>query len=206
MIQPIIDQMKKEGISIAIIFVSFLLLISCSKVEPEITDNVTPNMEEYVSLPVRSSPRPETTTGIPHIQIDVEPVPEVHEEMIRRIYAIPGIEDRPSVISSWRGLWLSEDVSVVQAEALIDEREFGHIHNDGSLHIFLDSRRAIQAVNAGWAIFHPFALQGLQGWEGFVMLYTPQSFDELDVVFLLIVDGYNHVTGQLLQASDYYDL
>jgi phospholipase/carboxylesterase len=204
MIHPSINQMKKEGSSIAIILVSFLLLISCSKVEPEISDDVPPNQVEYIALPIRSAPRPETTTGIPHIQIDVEPVPEVHEELIRRIYAIPGIEDRPSVISSWRGLWLSEDVPVVQTEALIDEREFGHIHNDGSLHIFLDSRRAIQAVNTGWAIFHPFALQGLQGWEGFVMLYTPQSMDELDVTFLLIVDGYNNVTGQMLLASDYY--
>jgi phospholipase/carboxylesterase len=197
--------MKKVRSSISILLISFLALISCDKDEPEIADNVPPKVVEKDNLPIRSGPRPETTTGIPHVQIDVELVAEVHEEMIRRIYAIPGIEDQPSVIASWRGLWISEDVSVVQAEALINGREFAHIHADGSLHIFLEPIWAIQAVKAGWAIFHPFAVQELEGWEGFVMLYTPQSFDELDVTFRLIVDGYNYVSGQMILATDFYD-
>jgi len=37
------------------------------------------------------------------------------------------------------------------------------------------------------------------------MLYTPQSMEELDVTFQLIVDGYNFVTGQKIKAIDYYD-
>ena len=196
--------MKKVRSSISILIITFLALISCDKDEPEIADNVPPKVVEKDNLAIRSGPRPETTTGIPHVQIDVELVPEVHEEMIRRIYAIPGIEDQPSVIASWQGLWLSEDVSVVQAEALIDGREFAHIHADGSLHIFLEPIWAIQAVKAGWAVFHPFAVQELEGWEGFVMLYTPQSMEELDVTFQLIVDAYNNVTGQNLIATDYY--
>ena len=197
--------MKKVRSSIPILLISFLVLISCDKDEPEIADIVPPKVVEKDNLPIRSGPRPETTTGVPHVQIDVELIPEVHDEMIRRIYAIPGIEDQPSVIGSWRGLWLSEDVSVVQAEALIDGREFAHIHADGSLHIFLDPIWAIQAVKAGWAVFHPFAVQDLEGWEGFVILYTPQSFDELDVTFRLTVDGYNNVSGQMIQATDFYE-
>ena len=197
--------MKKVRSSISIVFISFLVLISCDKDVPEIVDNVTLNLVENDTLSVRSGPRPETTTEIPHVQIGVELVPEVHEEMVRRIYAIPGIEDRPSVISSWRGLWISEDVGLVQADALIGGREFAHIHTDGSLHIFLEPMRAIQAVETGWAVLHPFAVQGLQGWDGFVMLYTPQSFDELNVTFQLIVDGYNYVTGQLIKATDFYN-
>ena len=40
------------------------------------------------------------------------------------------------------------------------------------------------------------------GWEGLVMLYTPQSEAELEIIFQLIVESYNHVTGQTIQASD----
>ena len=36
------------------------------------------------------------------------------------------------------------------------------------------------------------------------MLYTPQSIDELNVTFQLIVNGYNYVTGESILASDYY--
>jgi phospholipase/carboxylesterase len=35
------------------------------------------------------------------------------------------------------------------------------------------------------------------------MLYTPQSMDELEVTFQLIVDGYNYVTGKNVAAKDY---
>ncbi len=38
------------------------------------------------------------------------------------------------------------------------------------------------------------------------MLYTPRSMEELDVTFQLIVDGFNFVTGQNIQATDYYDV
>jgi phospholipase/carboxylesterase len=201
--------MKRGISSIPVILLAFLLLISCNKEEFLIDENDSnddPSTPlEYVTLPKRPGPRPETTTGIPHIQIDVELVPEVHEEMIRRIFSVPGIEEEPSVIAQWRGMWLKEDVDVAQPEALIEGREFGHIHDDGSLHIFLDSRRAIQAVDAGWAVFHPFAVQELRGWEGFVMLYTPQSIEELDVTFQLIVDAFNYVSGQTLSATDFYE-
>ena len=189
----------------SIVLIAFLLLISCNNNEPEVQNNATSGLVDQKALPIRSGPRPETTMRVPHVQIDVEPVPEVHEEMVRRVYAIPGIEDRPSVVASWRGLWLSENLTVFKPEALIGGREFAHIHTDGSLHIFLEPERAIEAVETGWAIFHPFAVQGLEGWDGFVMLYTPQSFDELDVTFQLIVDGYNYVTGQRISATDYYD-
>ena len=159
-----------------------------------------------VPLPKRTSPRPETTLDVPHVQIGVEPVPTVNKELFRRVYSISGIENRRSIISlpGTRGLWLSEKVSLEHPEVIVAGREFAHIHPDGSLHISLPPARALEAVEAGWAIQHPFASQR-KGWEGFVMLYTPQSMEELDVIFQLIVDGYNFVTGQKIQATDYYD-
>ena len=151
---------------------------------------------QYVKLPVRPGPRPETTHNIPHVQIGVEVVPVVNDEMARKVYSIPGIEDRASVIASWRGMWLSDSLTILRPEAIIGGREFGHIHHDGSLHIFLEPDRADEAVETGWAVHHPFAVGNSDGWDGFVMLYTPQSLDELEVTMQLIIDGYNFVTGQ----------
>lgn len=160
---------------------------------------------EYAELPQRVGEVPETTNSVPHQQIDVEPVAELHEELIRRVYSMPGVEEKPSVVSPWQGISLVNNVSIHVPDAIIGDREFAHIHHDGSLHIFIEPFRALEAVNAGWAVLHPFAVQRLDGYEGFVMLYTPQTSDELDVIFQLIVDGYNYVTDQRLIASDYYD-
>jgi hypothetical protein len=40
------------------------------------------------------------------------------------------------------------------------------------------------------------------GNEGMVMLYTPLDMDELNVVFGLILDSYNFVTGSSLQPKE----
>ena len=40
--------------------------------------------------------------------------------------------------------------------------------------------------------------------EGMVMLYTPLDLDELDVVFGLILDSYNFVTGQNLRPENVF--
>lgn len=182
------------------LYISTLLLSGCSSSDDlDVDDDF-----DAEGLPARCDSRPETTTGVPHVQIGVELVPEVNEELFRRVYSLPGIENRPSVIAAWRGLWLTDQVTVVVPAALISGREFGHIHDDGSLHIFLEPSRANESVAACWGVFHPFAVQQQAGWDGFVMLYTPQSINELNVTFQLIVDGYNYVTGQNLLATDYY--
>ncbi len=191
--------------NILIILIAFLFLASCDDNEQEIESTTQTEMTEYKTLPIRDGERPATTSNIPHVQLDLDLVQDVHEEMIRRIYTIPGIEEKPSAILSWQGLWISESVTIVQTEAVISGRELGHVHDDGSLHIYLEPQRATEAIEAGWAVSHPFAVQGQAGWEGFVMLYTPQSIEELNVTFQLIVDAYNYVTEQDIVATDYYN-
>lgn len=191
-------------------------MLSCNNDDKE---KIITNPSEGISkveLYKRPGLRPETTLTVPHFQIGVNPVPEVNEELYRRVYSIPGIEQKPSAASNWDGLYLTEDVSMAKPEATIEDREFGHIHTDGSLHIFLDPSRSQEAVDSCWAVFHPWALQETEtgeqtepgeeqkSWKGFVMLYTPLSIEELNVTFQLIVDGYNNVTGQNIIATDFY--
>lgn len=149
-------------------------------------------------LPVRQMPRPETTNGVPHIQLGAVAVPEYSAEILRRVAGLPGVELRNSALSlpGARGFQLVDDFPVAQPQAIIRAREFAHIHPDGSLHASLEPTLAQAAVNAGWAIHHPWANERA-GWEGFVMLYTPVSGEELEVVFQLVVSSYEYVTGQI---------
>ena len=99
-------------------------------------------------------------------------------------------------------MWLSDDIALAHPETIVSGREFAHIHPDGSLHAPLPYERALEVAEKGWGERHPWADQR-DGWDGFVMLYTPQTMDELDITFQLIVESYNHVTGQTVQASDF---
>lgn len=156
-----------------------------------------------VHLPRRTGPRPVTHKGMPHAQTGVHPVPGVKAELFRRAYALPDVENRPTIISvpGARALWLHETAPLAHPEVITAGREFAHIHPDGSLHVSLPPARARQAVEAGWAEPHPLA--EVMGNEGMVMLYTPRTMDELDVIFQLIVDSYNFVTGRAVDAAAY---
>jgi hypothetical protein len=155
-------------------------------------------------LPERTGPPIEVTEGVPHVQINVEPVPELHEELLRRVALLPGLEVRPTVIGMYgtKGFWLLEDLKLSNPQAIYRGREFAHLHVDGSLHASLAPERALEAVSRGWAVRHPSA-QYHARIQGFVMLHTPGTAAELDVIFRLIVDGYNFVSGQDIQAADY---
>lgn len=154
------------------------------------------------ALPARAGPAPKTTHGMPHMQIGVEPDPEILAELFRRSFSLPDVENRPTVISlpGARALWLAEGVDLVRPEAIVAGREFAHIHPDGSLHASLHPSRANEAVETGWAELHPIAI--MSGNEGLVMLFTPQTMAELAVIFQLIVDSYNFITGREVDAQE----
>ena len=135
------------------------------------------------------------------MQIDVALEPAVDRELRRQVYALPGVLDRTSVISipGARALWLADDVDLKKPEAILRGREFAHIHPDGSLHATLPQDLAREAIEAGWGEPHPIARQ--LGMPGLVMLYTPLTIQELDVVVRLVVDSYNFVTGRSVDAA-----
>jgi len=157
---------------------------------------VVPASAEIHNLPTRETPRPVTTDGIPHIQIDVEAVPEIAAKLLERVSTISGVELRRTVVgrAGSTGFWLKDDINLVRPESIIRGREFAHSHPDGSLHASLPPELAVKAIEAGWAVHHPWAAQK-PGMEGFVMIYTPVSQDELDVVFELVEQSYNFVAG-----------
>ncbi len=172
---------------------------ACTPADVQIEEELTMT---FPALPERQSPRPQTTGSVPHQQIGVEPVPEVNEELFRRAFMLPGVENRPSTFSlpGARGLWINDSVPIVRQDQIVSGREFAHIHPDGSLHASLPLDRAQEAVKAGWGEPQPIA-ESL-GVPGLMILYTPQTLDELETVLQLIVDSYNFVTGGTIDLTD----
>ncbi len=153
-------------------------------------------MAQDITLPERQGPRPETTNGVPHTQIGVVPTPELSEELLRRVDAFPGVILGATRVSlpGAVGFRLGDNVTLEHPEVIVGGREFAHLHPDGSLHASLAPETAEAAITAGWAVSHPWATQRV-GWEGFVMIYTPHSEQELEVVYDLVKASYTFVTG-----------
>lgn len=154
---------------------------------------------ETEHLPAKATPIPATTDSVPHVQLGIEPDPEISTALLTHIARIPGVEVRNTVISlpGALGFWLTDDVVLAKPYAIVGGREFAHVHPDGSLHASLPPALAVKAVEAGWAVHHPWA-DKRKGWEGFVMIYTPVNEEELKIVLQLIVASYNYVTGRNL--------
>ena len=60
------------------------------------------------------------------------------------------------------------------------------------MHLTLPPDRAREAIEAGSAELHPIARQ--MGREDLVLVYTPRTFDELEVLWDLVLDAYCYVT------------
>ena len=176
--------------------------------EPEATRGFP---DDLSILPERTGERRRTTGDVPHQQLNAEPVPEIDAELRRRVFALPGVEDRASERSlpGARGLWFTAGLELVRADVLGgardgvlgSSREFAHIHPDGSLHVWLPVERAIEVHETKWGELHPWVdREGF--WDGVVMLYTPESLDELEVAVRIVVDAYNFITGENLDPAD----
>jgi hypothetical protein len=150
------------------------------------------------ALPERSGSRPRTTPTNPHTQLEQNPTREVVEELARRVFALPDVQERPSAISvpGARALSLSEDVQSGPQEAFMIGQEFAHIHPmpDGSLHAALPPEVAQEAVEKGWAEQHPVARMGYIP-QNVVMIYAPRDAQEIEVVAGLVVEAYCYAGG-----------
>ena len=149
-------------------------------------------------LPKRSGSRPRTTPTNPHTQQEQNPEREVVDELARRIFALPGVEERPSAISvpGARALWLREELPAGPQEAFMIGREFAHIHPmpDGSLHVALPPEVAQEAMRKGWAEQHPVARMGYIP-QNVVMIYAPRDAQEIEVVAGLVDEAYRYASG-----------
>ena len=150
-----------------------------------------------MSLPKRDAPATKTSGTVPHVQIDAKTDDAINDTLRGLAFALPGVSEKPTIVSlpGALGMWLEKGVSVAQPKTIISGREFSHIHVDGSLHTPLPPARAREVAELGWGERHPWA-ERFDGWDGLVMLFSPRTSEELSVVYQLIVESYNYVTGR----------
>lgn len=162
----------------------------------------TTSVAERIDLPKRDTPIPRTTSGVPHIQLGVEAVPAYSEMLLEKVALFPGVTLGPTRVSlpGAVGFHVNKDVALARPDVIVGGREFAHLHPDGSLHASLNPDLAKAAVQAGWAVAHPWAKRRA-GWEGFVMIFTPTTEAELDVVVKLVEQSYSFVTDRDPSAS-----
>jgi len=153
------------------------------------------------TLPPRAGSRPRTTPSNPHTQLDQQPEDRtLREELAARLWSLPDVEERPTVISvpGARALWLRDGVTAGPPEAFMLEREFAHLHpgHDQSLHATLPPDLAGAAIAAGWAELHPVARLGYIP-ATTVTLYAPRNWDELEIIHGLLLASYRFAGGRL---------
>lgn len=157
---------------------------------PAPTDQV-----EVAPIPLRAPPAAVTTGEVPHRQID----PQVNQlaiaELQGRVLEMAEAElgQSASVVDAAE-IRVREGIRVERPECLVAGRAFAHIHFDGSLHGVIPHARIPDAEAAGWIERHPWS--GVRpGFEAYVLIFTPRSSEEVDVVLDLIREGLNFVTG-----------
>jgi hypothetical protein len=147
----------------------------------------------------RPGARPRTTPTNPHTQLDQQAdQPDAGAALAQRIFALEGIEERPSAISvpGARALWLEDGLAGGPREAFLIGNEFAHLHPspDGSLHLMLPVPVAERVVELGWGEPHPVARMGLIPPTA-LMVYAPRDEEELDVVVALVEASYRFARG-----------
>lgn len=191
---------------------AIIIVGACSGAEPEPVATVPPEGEtpavetptaDTLDLPVREGPRRRTTGSVPHIQLDAELVPAVDAELRRRAFQLPGVENLASdrSLPGARGIAFSDGFDLARADVIAGSREFAHVHPDGSLHVWLAVDSAFEVDDKKWGEIHPWVERD-GFWDGVVMVYTPETLDELDVTIQILVDAYNFVTGANLRPAD----
>lgn len=150
-------------------------------------------------LPRRKGPKPVTSLGMPHQQLDQQPDQQrLRDALAQRVFALPDVVERPSGVSvpGARALVLEEDAAHGPDDAFMVGREFAHLHPppDQSLHMALPRDIAQAAIDAGWAEPHPLAAR-MHGSSIAVMVFAPRTDDEVDVVARLVEASYRNATS-----------
>ena len=152
-----------------------------------------------LNLPRRTGGRPQTTGPMPNIQLDHLGSPELHEALKARLFGLPDVEERQTIVSDprARAMWLCEGVPPGDPDAFLAGREFGHFHPwDRSMHVILPMGVAAAAVQVGWAEVHPgVPLFGLP--ENRLMVYGPRDDEELEAVYGLLLEAYRYAGGRV---------
>ena len=154
-------------------------------------------MHDKLNLPQRSGPKPDTTSSLPHSQLNQHGPDDIVAKLHDWCFALPNINNEASGISvpGSRALVLHDGVEC-NHEAFMIGREFAHIHphpDSGSMHLQLAAQDAQAVIETGWGESHYLVTQGK--WPmGLVMVFSPRDDAELETVKTIVQRSYNYAT------------
>lgn len=150
------------------------------------------------ALPARAGPRPATQVESGQSQLDQNGVAALADRLVEAMTGLDGVRLGASGIGgpSTRAAHLLPAVANGPVEAFIVGTEFGHVHNDGSgsLHMVLPTARATEAVDAGWAEWHPTVTAHTRP-PNLVLVYGARDDDDFDTIWGLLQDSYRFARG-----------
>jgi len=151
-----------------------------------------------IDLPARAGPAPNTSSGIPHQQLDQNAMPALQELLWRRMCGLPGVETGPSRVSvpGARATFLPAACACGPLEAFMCGWEFAHLHPpaDGSLHLTLPDALRTLALARGWGEPHPLVGSGRVP-DTVIMLYGPRDRAELEIAWRLVCASHDFARG-----------
>ena len=134
----------------------------------------------------RAGPRPQTSKGIPHRQLDQNSDPSVYALVAARWGDVPGTVQGPSGVSvpGASALFLPQCAACNDRYGFIHGREFAHLHpaEDGSFHMTLAPDDLQCVLARGWGELHPWVPSG-RVLPNVVMVFAPR--DEREAQFVL---------------------
>ncbi len=150
-----------------------------------------------LKLPMRRGPRPRTSIGILHPQLDQPGPPEIIAQLREMCFSLPGVEQRASriCVPGTRALCLQDGIERGPDVAFLTQREFAHLHPllDGSLHATLPPDVFVSAIERGWAEPHVLSRELVSPSVG--MIYAPRNSEELMVVIKLVEESRRFATS-----------
>lgn len=160
-------------------------------------------MNHTLTIRPRRGPRPETTSRLPHSQLDQHGPDEIIDKLRAFCFSLPGVNNEPSAISvpGARALVMHE-AHECNHDAFMIGREFAHIHphpDNGSMHLRLPPEDAREVIAKGWGENHYLVTQGRLP-EGLIMVFSPRDDDELETVKAIVARSHAYAAEKQLAA------
>ena len=162
------------------------------------TKKASRNVHNRMNLPQRSGPKPDTTSNIPHSQLNQHGSDDVVQKLHDWCFSLPDVNNEHSAISvpGARALVMCDGVDCNQAAFMIG-REFAHIHphpDSGSMHVQLSAEDAMEVIETGWGEDHFLVTLGRLP-KGLIMVFSPRNDAELEAVKTIVNRSYDYATG-----------
>lgn len=155
-----------------------------------------PPSASLTALPHRMRPRPAVGSHpIPHRVLTRHAGPD-EKAALKELFD-GRIAQRPALLEYRTSRWeRNNDALFLRDSPPDDGTEVGHIHpSDGSMHLTLRPADAATVVDRCWGEYHPLAGIALGLPETYMLIYPPQTTDELHEIDRIVTAAILHAAG-----------